>query len=498
MDIKKTFFLVLVLVTFLNAEIQYSHRGYFDLGTINRLSDGSMIKIPYRMLTYEPTISYQNFHVITSTAIEFRLNEIDDIWGSDFNFDLRELYLEWMTSVGEFSIGKQIISWGSASVNNPTDNISPYNYYYLFSEGKEQKEGIVAFNATLYYNNLKLNAIFIPEHKTNILPLNDSEFLISTPITPSDEQISRIENPNEFAFSISIPTQLLEITPSYFSGYDRIMSFFGANVWSDPSENPETIKPDTVLSFRHTNMYGLGLSSTLDEISIKADLGYFITSDNSSSSDSSLYRYFESGGEQLIQECEEYNAMIDALDAEGTFHIFTKIPNCNEYPTFNNSEVMNNNAKYYQLTLEFEYAPTFDFFIIGQIATSRIVEIGDADSIKTSIGTYMFDPEEYFMPGMGASNTFLSSGENLLNSSSFSIITQKTLPDVGLEFRYMGFYDFDKKGSINEFRMTYELTDNLEIMGAINKIKGNNAIENNQFSSMEDFSHIRVEVKYYY
>ncbi|SVE33853.1 uncharacterized protein METZ01_LOCUS486707, partial [marine metagenome] len=63
MNIKKTFFLVLVLFTFLNAEIQYSHRGYFDLGTINRLSDGSMIKIPYRMLTYEPTISYQNFHV---------------------------------------------------------------------------------------------------------------------------------------------------------------------------------------------------------------------------------------------------------------------------------------------------------------------------------------------------------------------------------------------------------------------------------------------------
>ena len=110
---------------------------------------------------------------------------------------------------------------------------------------------------------MKLNAIFIPEHKTNILPLNDSEFLINTPITPSDEQISRIENPNEFALSISIPTQLLEITPSYFSGYDRIMSFFGANVWSDPSENPETIKPDTVLSFRHTNMKSKPLDQTV-------------------------------------------------------------------------------------------------------------------------------------------------------------------------------------------------------------------------------------------
>ena len=42
----------------LKAEVQYFHRGYFDIGTINRLSDGTLIKIPYRMLTYEPTFSF--------------------------------------------------------------------------------------------------------------------------------------------------------------------------------------------------------------------------------------------------------------------------------------------------------------------------------------------------------------------------------------------------------------------------------------------------------
>ena len=46
-------------------EIQYFHKGYFDVGTINRLSDGTLIKIPYRMLTYEPTISYDDFHLIS-------------------------------------------------------------------------------------------------------------------------------------------------------------------------------------------------------------------------------------------------------------------------------------------------------------------------------------------------------------------------------------------------------------------------------------------------
>ena len=70
------------------ADIQYSQRGYFDFGTIHRLSDGSIIKIPYRMVKYEPVLSYNNFNVVANTALEFRLKDTDDIFGSKFVFDL--------------------------------------------------------------------------------------------------------------------------------------------------------------------------------------------------------------------------------------------------------------------------------------------------------------------------------------------------------------------------------------------------------------------------
>ena len=73
---KITFILLLFLSVPLKAEFQYFHKGYFDIGTINRLSDGSMIKIPYRMLTYEPTFSYENFHFISNIAFEFRINDL--------------------------------------------------------------------------------------------------------------------------------------------------------------------------------------------------------------------------------------------------------------------------------------------------------------------------------------------------------------------------------------------------------------------------------------
>ena len=183
-----------------------------------------------------------------------------------------------MTPLGDFSFGKQIISWGSASENNPTDNISPYNYYYLFSMGKEKKEGIFSLNSNFYYQNLILNAIFIPEHNSNVLPLNDPEFSLSVPIVPTYEQIMDLDNPYEYGLSINIPFSSMDVTTSYFSGYDRIVSFFGANVWTEPNSNPQSIIAiDTVLSFRKTDTYGLGLSYYMGDITIRGDIGYFIT-----------------------------------------------------------------------------------------------------------------------------------------------------------------------------------------------------------------------------
>jgi len=484
------FFLIPI---FTKAELQYSHKGYFDVGTIHRLSDGSIIKIPYRMLTYEPTISYNNYYLVTSTAVEFRLNDINDILGSDFIFDLRELYFEWITPLGEFSIGKQIISWGSASANNPTDNISPYNYYYLFSQGKEQKEGIFAFNSTVYFEDLKISTVLVPEHNTNVIPFGDSEFSIGAPIKPKDEQIMKIENPFEYGISITMPIQSIDITTSYFSGYDRLMSSFGANIWAGANLNPEILEGtiDTVLSYRHTKMFGLGFSTYYNDISIKGDIGYFITDDETMKTDSSLYRYWESGIERIIQQCLEFN------EASAWDNDFIPV-DCETDPTFNNSQLIDNRATYYQYTLEMEYAPTYDFIVIGQITSHHLVEIGIADSIKYSGGSYQFDPEDYFIPGLGAPNTFMSSTKNLLNSQSISISAQKSFPDNGYEIGYLIFYDLKNHGSINEFRIDYKITDNLSIMGAINKIQGNRKILNNQFSSMEDFSHIRMELKYYY
>jgi len=372
------------------------------------------------------------------------------------------------------------------SENNPTDNISPYNYYYLFSLGKERKEGIFSLNSTLYWNNLKLITVLIPQHNTNILPLNDPEFPLNIPLVPKDEQIMDLENPYEYGISINIPFSSMDVTTSYFSGYDRIVSFFGANVWTEPNANPQSIIAiDTVLSFRKTDIYGFGLSYYIGDVTIRGDIGYFITTSKINRSDSALYRYY--APDTLIDHCEEKNDTIE----NDPFSEGTPFPDCKLFPTFNNTELINNNAEYYQYTLEFEYSPGNDYNFISQYTKYKLEKIGLADSIRTSDTTVVFDPLKYFIPGIGSPNTFIS-------TNSLSITVLKSFPEIGLELRYTSMFDLDEKGSLHGVGIEYKIFRNTNLLIELTKIFDNEEIQSNPFTGMKDFSHILFELKYFY
>ena len=62
----------------------------------------------------------------------------------------------------------------------------------------------------------------------------------------------------------------------------------------------------------------------------------------------------------------------------------TPFPDCKLFPTFNNTELINNNAEYYQYVLEIEYSPGNDYNFISQYAKHKLEKIGLADSIRTS------------------------------------------------------------------------------------------------------------------
>ena len=232
-------------------------------------------------------------------------------------------------------------------------------------------------------------------------------------------------------------------------------------------------------------MVGLGFSGIIDNFSLKGDFAYFQTDDNINNIlDSTLYREWNSGVQEIKLNCEELN------ETSSWNPIFQPI-DCDNYAQFNNSQVIDNSAEYLQYTFELEYAPTYDFRIISQFSVSDLLNIGKADSIRTSRGTIMFNPLDYFIPGIGLSNTFIS-------EKSLAFILQKTFSEIDLECQMSTIIDLDKKGSINEISGEYQIYDNIKLLIALNKILYNKNIQMNPFAGMEDFSHIRMELKYYY
>ena len=77
------------------------------------------LNLPHRFVSLEGQRRGRNVSLFFNTALEYRLGT------NTASLDLREAFAEVSTGLGDFRFGKQIIAWGAADGNNPTDNVNP-------------------------------------------------------------------------------------------------------------------------------------------------------------------------------------------------------------------------------------------------------------------------------------------------------------------------------------------------------------------------------------
>ena len=70
-----------------------------------------------------------------------------------------------------------------------------------------------------------------------------------------------------------------DITLSYYKGNDRVFNLSGINIWANEDEDVTNAAIDTVLSYRNTEVIGIGGSFVTDIATIRMDYGYFYTKD---------------------------------------------------------------------------------------------------------------------------------------------------------------------------------------------------------------------------
>ena len=242
---------------------QLSFNGSIKPLVMFNISDKDRMDLPFRFVQLRSGYTMGDFDILVNSALEHR-------WGENQNpnIQLREAYLTWFPSWGEVKIGKQIHAWGVADGNNPTDNLNPYDYYYMFLQGADRKIGSVSASIISYWNNWQLEGVVIPNHVSNRLPFNEPEFPFQIPIEPTEYQ----ERQNSLEYGLQLKTILGEtdLGISYFEGYDRSFSLLGIDTMNIMQVSPK-------FGYRSTSVIGLNMVTFIKDITKRAESALFST-----------------------------------------------------------------------------------------------------------------------------------------------------------------------------------------------------------------------------
>ena len=466
MKLKTIIISISCTILFSQTSTQYS--GYVHLYDIHRLSDRSIIHLPWRIFRLNVDHQRGDFAFNSTLAMEYKIREDDSFFSSsdpqEFTWDLRELYASWFTSFGEIKVGKQIQSWSSVDDNSPIDNINAYDYYYIFNLGSDRKYSSLGLTLDYYLNNTKLGFYYSPLHHINRLPINDPDFPIQLPVTPRSSQMISPKNPDEFGISLQQKLNFADLSFTYFSGYDRLFSLSGTNVFTNQFQTVTVL--DTVYSFRKTDMIGTGIVIPTEWFVIRSEFAHFSTADN-----------------------------LDTLDIQ---HEHPKYPNV--YTDIMFSHTFKTKAEFYQVIVQLETELPGGIEFIGQYFKYDTLSF-DADNlpdVDLPLLEAGFDPYSVFFPGMGTPLAIMAP-EVIIMIFNKSFLNEQLLIETLFLLDQATYNGTKGNGRLIELKSTYDLSASLKLITALTKVTGNSSLDDNYtFNNMVDFSHIRFELKYFF
>ena len=239
-----------------------------------------VLDLPHRFVTIEGRRQGSSVGMFFATALEYRPGR------DSLTLDLREAYAEVYTDLGDWRFGKQIITWGAADGNNPTDNVSPYDFYYLFLPGTARKMGTLAATANLYLGSLNFTAAFVPIFRPNRVPLNEPDFPIFGE-APFEIDLTKERRPDrklsnsEYGLRLGLPLSRLDLSMSYFSGFDRMFTPY-VSFMVDTTGKPY-LELDS-LWYHRTRVLGGDLVTFIGDLTVRTEAAYFMTEDEEGTS----------------------------------------------------------------------------------------------------------------------------------------------------------------------------------------------------------------------
>tara|TARA_B100001094_G_scaffold126863_1_gene122918 strand:- start:2562 stop:4130 length:1569 start_codon:yes stop_codon:yes gene_type:complete len=520
MKFYKYLFLLIITNQFFSNTVVTGDASFYYM---NRLSDNSLVNIPFRMLNLNILHQNNNFDVKGNIALEYRNRKDTDFMESsdpiDINTVLRELYLTYYLNKGEISVGKKIYTWGNVDENSPIDILNAYDNYYLLLGPTERKLGSYSISFDYYINEgtTKFSAVYAPMHNATRYPLNDDEYEFGLPVTILPNQILEIDKPGEIGLSIQQTFNIGDISYSYFRGYNRAPSLSGFNEYVlaeyedgdwDVDTNPVI---DLVYNYHLTEASNLGGVLLFNDFTFRFDHTEFKTKDDNGIDEYSerscgtigIGYGYSCNKHNLQSSPSEYKYVVNGTsstsDFDETIGEFTG--NYHSYPLYQKAEYSQQTFQIeipltnsYQINMQyFKYKLNSYDYIDPLDSETEIrlpnIELPD-ECVDESTNTLVIDGCLSFNPSLGAPFA-------LLSSETFFISLEKTILDDDLKLTLSSLMDIDKGfGELISFEADYDIGNGLKTIIGLTKILGDKEQDNYTFNDLEDFSNIRFEIKY--
>ena len=410
-------------------QAQISVSGEINPYVMTRTTNSSQINLPFRLLSLDMGYSFEQFDLKTNSAIEHRIKT------NKSQYDLRELYFAFYPEWGEVKLGKQIHSWGAADAINPTNNLNPYDYYYMFKVGAGTKVGVFSLSSTYYSDSFQIEIIVNPYFNKNRIPYDEDDF----PLAPDNEPAIRYSPNEEVEVGLKLQTSLTnsDISLYFFSGNDRSPSLYTGIISAESSTD---LTMD--LGYRKTTMLGSDFVTFVGDFTVRA-------------------------------EGAIYN---------------TKTPSIKDNGLENNYFELREDVLYSQYVLQLEYTTQNDLMLSGQYIGSSIIaeDIKWLKSGNEISSSSMVIPE--FSPGMGTPFAMFSDKALLISSSG-------VLMDDQIDIQGSVMLNLENSGSFLSFGLGYSPVLNWKLELATTQFSGNGKLQD-PFTLMEEFSHVRIGLLY--
>ncbi len=188
--------------------------------------------------------------------------------------ELKEAYAAYRGENSSFYIGNQIVSWGRTDGFNPTDNITPHDYFFLTPDHDDQLMSNFIIRSRLRFTpSAELDVIAIPvygrsNYRYDLFDIGDNAHFAEA-VLPD----KKLKNAG-FGARMNFELPAIGFSLSYFRGYNPFYGFRVENIEISPE-----IDIEYVADFYKKNTLGADFALPVNNSIIRGELAYNHTKD---------------------------------------------------------------------------------------------------------------------------------------------------------------------------------------------------------------------------